>query len=199
LRVTLALRDSIPFIPVEYVELTEAEEAEALLTLDPIAALAGSDKDNLETLLAKVGTENDAVLKLLEDTAAGAGLEWNQPEESDDKYTKKVEAPIYEIKGEKPSISELYNDVKYKELISELEAEKIPQDVREFLQVAATRHIVFDFSKIAEYYAHALQDVQRLMENSALVIVDFNRAIELGYVKLSEEIQNQFSKEHPND
>ena len=43
LRVTLALRDNIPTIPVEYVDLTEAEEAEALITLDPIAALAGSD------------------------------------------------------------------------------------------------------------------------------------------------------------
>jgi DNA modification methylase len=83
LRVTLALRDGIPTIPVEYVELTEAEEAEALLTLDPIAALAGSDKDNLELLLAKVGTENDAVMKLLEDTAARAGLEWGQAEQAD--------------------------------------------------------------------------------------------------------------------
>jgi ParB-like chromosome segregation protein Spo0J len=80
LRVTLALRDSIPTIPVEYVELTEAEEAEALLTLDPIAALAGSDKDNLELLLGQVNTDDAAVLKLLEDTAAGAGLEWGDPE-----------------------------------------------------------------------------------------------------------------------
>lgn len=75
LRVTLALRDGIPTIPVEYVELTEAEEAEALLTLDPIAALAGSDKDNLETLLAQVQTDDAAVMKLLEDTAADAGLD----------------------------------------------------------------------------------------------------------------------------
>lgn len=66
LRVTLALRDSIPTIPVEYVELTEAEEAEALLTLDPIAALAGSDKDNLETLLKQVNTDDAAVNELLE-------------------------------------------------------------------------------------------------------------------------------------
>jgi ParB-like chromosome segregation protein Spo0J len=65
LRVTLALRDSVPFIPVEYVDLTEAEEAEALLTLDPIAALAGNDKDNLESLLAMVKTEDSGVMDLL--------------------------------------------------------------------------------------------------------------------------------------
>jgi hypothetical protein len=66
LRVTLALRDNIPLIPVEYVELTEAEEAEALLTLDPIAALAGSDKDNLELLLGQVNTDDAAVSELLD-------------------------------------------------------------------------------------------------------------------------------------
>ena len=78
LRVTLALRDSIPTIPVEYVELTEAEEAEALLTLDPIAALAGSDKENLEALLAQVETSDKDVLQLLNDTAEKAGAEWAQ-------------------------------------------------------------------------------------------------------------------------
>ena len=74
LRVTLALRDSIPTIPVEYVELTEAEEAEALLTLDPIAALAGSDKDNLETLLAQVNTDDAAVMELLSKMSQDAGV-----------------------------------------------------------------------------------------------------------------------------
>ena len=74
LRVTLALRDGIPTIPVEYVELTESEEAEALLTIDPIAALAGSDKENLETLLAQVQTNDESVMELLDKTAKDAGL-----------------------------------------------------------------------------------------------------------------------------
>ena len=78
LRVTLALRDGIPTIPVEYVELTEAEEAEALLTIDPIAALAGSDKENLETLLTQVQTNDESVMELLEQTANDAGLDWGQ-------------------------------------------------------------------------------------------------------------------------
>ena len=73
LRVTLALRDGIPTIPVEYVELTEAEEAEALLTLDPIAALAGSDKDNLETLLKQVNTDDAAVMELLNKIGVESG------------------------------------------------------------------------------------------------------------------------------
>lgn len=83
LRVTLALRDGIKTIPVEYVDLTEAEEAEALLTLDPIAALAGSDKDNLETLLGQISTQDQDVLKLLEDTAKDAGADWAKSEPVD--------------------------------------------------------------------------------------------------------------------
>lgn len=74
LRVTLALRDQIPLIPVEYVDLSEEEEAEALLTIDPIAALAASDKENLDHLLRRVNTDQESVMKLLEQTAAQAGL-----------------------------------------------------------------------------------------------------------------------------
>lgn len=53
---------------------------------------------------------------------------------------------------------------------------------------AAMRHISFNYQKIAEYYCHCNATVQRLMENSALVIIDINRAIELGFVNLTEEI-----------
>ena len=34
------------------------------------------------------------------------------------------------------------------------------------------------------------------MEKSALVIIDFEKAIQLGYVKLSEEIKNQYLQEY---
>lgn len=37
------------------------------------------------------------------------------------------------------------------------------------------------------------------MENSALVIIDFNKAIELGYVKLSEEIKEQYLIDYEDD
>jgi hypothetical protein len=36
------------------------------------------------------------------------------------------------------------------------------------------------------------------MEDSALVIIDFQRAIELGYVKLSEEISKLYDEEYPD-
>ena len=41
--------------------------------------------------------------------------------------------------------------------------------------------------------------MQELMEDSALVIIDFNKAIELGYVKLSEEIASQYLDEYETE
>ena len=101
-------------------------------------------------------------------------------EEKSEKYTRKIESPIYVPKGDMPDISELVDDKKYRELLERIDAAKIPGDIKEFLRMAATRHIVFDFEKIAEYYAHAGKKVQGLFEDSALVIIDFDDAIRGG-------------------
>jgi hypothetical protein len=37
------------------------------------------------------------------------------------------------------------------------------------------------------------------MENSALVIIDFKKAMQLGYVKLKVEIANALGAEDPNE
>src|SRR5215831_9998043 len=44
LRVKLALETGQETIPVEFVDLTDDEEAEALATIDPLASLAQTDK-----------------------------------------------------------------------------------------------------------------------------------------------------------
>ena len=54
--------------------------------------------------------------------------------------------------------------------------------------VAATRQHAFNYENIAEFYAHQDRDVQELMEQSALVIVDYNKAIENGYIKLTKAL-----------
>ncbi len=66
LRVTLAARSGVDELPVEYVELTEAEEALALLTLDPIAAMAAADKAKLDDLLRQVNSDDERVLEAVE-------------------------------------------------------------------------------------------------------------------------------------
>lgn len=119
--------------------------------------------------------------------------------EDENKYTQKVDTPVYEPKNEKPQISELYNADRYKELIEEIENSAAPEDVKTMLKVAASRHIVFNYENMADFYANSDKEIQTLMENSALVIIDFNRAIELGYVKLREEIAAQYGQDYGDE
>ena len=114
---------------------------------------------------------------------------FNIQEEVDDKYTTKVNIPQYLPTNDKPSISELFNDIKYKQLLSNIAKANIPEEEKEFLKLAATRHIIFNYARIADYYAHSNKEVQKLMEESALVIIDINDAIANGYVKLSKNIE----------
>lgn len=112
--------------------------------------------------------------------------------DSENPYTAKVEAPIYEPKNEKPLFSDLYNKDKFQELIKDIEDSSIEHEEKEFLKLCATRHLVFNYSKIADFYSHSNKQIQGLMEDSALIIIDFNKAIEKGFVKLTEEIANQY-------
>lgn len=108
---------------------------------------------------------------------------------SDVEYTKKIEAPVYEPKRLAPPPTDmLYDKTKHDTLIHEIEAACISDEAKHFLKIAATRHIVFDYGEIAEYYAHAPKEVQQLMEDSALVIIDFDKAIENGFTKLKNDI-----------
>lgn len=102
----------------------------------------------------------------------------------------KVNIPQYEITGECPELSDMLDSGKADELIQEIEGADVPEDVREFLVQAARRHNVFNYRNIAEYYAHAEPEVQRLFEKSALVIIDVDNAIANGYVQLSDDIMN---------
>ena len=115
-----------------------------------------------------------------------------EPDEDDSKYSGKIEAPIYEPKNKKPHLIELVDLSKSNSLIREILASDIPQDVKEFLIEAAKRHSIFNYEKIADYYAHASPEIQSLMEKSALIIIDFGKAIQNGYVKLCEEIKSQY-------
>ena len=109
--------------------------------------------------------------------------------EEDKKYTTKVGVPQYLPSAECPRLDSLANLTKYKELLRNINASSVSEEEKEFLRLAATRHIVFTYSKIADYYAHATKEMQELMEQSALVIIDINDAIANGYVKLSKNIK----------
>ena len=116
----------------------------------------------------------------------------------EEKYTAKITTPIYEMKGNKPNIEDLYSNTKTSTLSEKILKTDMPDDVKGFLMAAATRHTVFNYEKIAEFYAHQDADIKDLMEQSALVIIDYNKAIENGYVKLTKELM-RLSGESENE
>jgi hypothetical protein len=118
------------------------------------------------------------------------------PNQEEQKYSSKIEAPIYEPKNKKPHLMELVDKSKTHRLIKEIDASSLSYEEKNFLIDAARRHNVFNYEKIADYYAHATPEMQNLMERSGLVIIDFEKAIQLGYVKLCDEIRTQYLTEY---
>jgi hypothetical protein len=93
----------------------------------------------------------------------------------------------------------LIDRTKTEQLQSEIDAANLPADVARFLKDAAERHTVFHFARIAEWYCHATPEVQDLMERSGMVIIDFNKAIEYGFVHLTERLGALADQEHDDD
>ena len=110
-------------------------------------------------------------------------------------YTSKIASPIYEPTGACPAVTSLCDSEKSNQLIAEIKNAQIEDSVKEFLIMAAKRHLVFDYQNIAEFYAHADNETKSLMERSALVIIDHKRAIEEGFLKLSEGFMAAFEEE----
>lgn len=74
LRLALALDAHEPTVPVLYVDLSEAEEKLALVSLDPLAALAQADQAKLAGLLAQVQSGDAAVQQMLAQLAVQEGV-----------------------------------------------------------------------------------------------------------------------------
>lgn len=111
-------------------------------------------------------------------------------------YSRKIETPIYEPTGMSPDLKDCYDDTKTKELINEIKKTKLPDKLRNFLIQAAHRHTRFNYGMIADYYSNAPIEVQRLFENSALVIIDFKKAIEKGFIQMTGELLDEYAKEY---
>lgn len=107
-------------------------------------------------------------------------------------YTGKVNIPQYEPTGEDPPIDQLVDKTKTAELLKEIDESSLPDDEKDFLRLAAQRHLAFNYKKVAEYYANASEEMQELMEKSALVIIDYDEAIAYGYTRLNNDVREMF-------
>ncbi len=168
--------EEVPCIIVK--DLTKKQMMELALLDNKTNEIADWDFEMLEDILKDVRLDD-------------FDLDWGiRVDNIDDEYpyTNKINVPQYEITGICPDICDLIDRRKTIEIEEEIKKANITDEQKDFLINAAKRHLVFDYSKIAEYYAHQSKEMQELMEKSALVIIDFNDAIKNGYIELRESL-----------
>lgn len=101
-------------------------------------------------------------------------------------YSLKTDIPQYAPTGQPVTLADCVKREKTDELLAAIDASGVLEEEKAFLREAAARHTVFHYRNVAEYYAaYASPEMQRLMEASALVIIDFDDAIKNGFAKLS--------------
>lgn len=196
-RVMAARKLKMTDVPAVVVTGLDDRKRRALIIADNKLALnAGWDEDALRIELEDLGADFGALMGFSQDELVAllkAGTE------DENEYTKKVSAPLYEPTGPKPEVEELFNDEKTRDLLYGIEGSGLSDEEKRFLTLAAGRHTVFNFEVIANYYAHASKECQNLMEDSALVIIDFEKAIENGYVKMSDKLSEIYLSEYADD
>ena len=206
--------ESVPVIKLKH--LTKEQVKAYVLADNKLALNAGWDTEILrdellaiqaadEVDMSAIGFSDAEMLSLISDAGSyvdpsvaqnnqGPGNVGARPE-----YSKKIDTPVYSPKGDKPELGILVDQTKTNELLAKIQSADIPEDIRQFLTLAAQRHNVFNYHNVAEYYCHANPVVQDLMEQSALVVIDFNKAIELGYVSLSKKLENIYSESYESN
>lgn len=177
-----------------------AEEVKALDNISFPTEFLGFSENELGNILSGLEFEpscmdynaSDSKPKdLVNQDNNGDGQEFEDDENAlNYNYEPKHNQPQYVPTGKDVSLNDCLDTSKNDELTARIMAEKdIGEDERNFLLAAAKRHLKFTYSNIAEYYASkASPAMQRLMEDSALVIIDYNDAIAKGYVKLNKEL-----------
>lgn len=183
--------------PIPYLTITAESMKEAMAILLEITSQYGTiTQEGLDEFIAKYELPEAEVYGATNfDALVNYESDDNDEELDDSPYTGKIEVPIYDIKGNSPSLADLYDKTKTKELLAQIEEADIPENIKEFLRMSAYRHTVFNFANIAEYYAETSPEIQDLMEKSALVIVDYDKAVENGFIKLSQKVAEQFKSD----
>jgi len=98
LRCQLAAREGAQTIPVVYVDVSEDEEALVLATLDPIGAMAATDKQKLDELFQEINSDNENVQKMMAEIAEHNGM-FDLPslDELADKYGETNERDFWPV------------------------------------------------------------------------------------------------------
>ena len=191
-RVMAAKKMGLKEVPVSYQDYKdEAQEYADIIADNAIASWSELNLSAINDDIPDLGPDFNIDLLGIK----GFEIDPSEKGEKESLYTEKIEIPNYVPNGPCPKISELFDLEKCQKLLNEIKEKNLSDDIRLFLEFASYRLIVFNYEKIAEFYAHASIEVQDLMENSALVIIDFNKAIENGFVMLSKKLSQEYLSE----
>ena len=165
--------------------LTDKERREYMLVHNQTTMNSGWDFEKLEAELEDLDFDGfDFGFDI------GDGIDDDESDEdANNPYTKETRIPQYEPTGKFVGVEELVKADKSAELIERIRQSGVSKKEKQFLINAAYRHNVFNYKDIAEYYASASEEMQELMEDSALVIIDVDDAIAKGYATLRDEIE----------
>lgn len=181
-RVEAAKRLGLDAVPCVFVDdLTEEQRRAYILADNRLTELGEWDMDIVQSELKALDDLDFDV------SVTGFDFDLNIDSGSfeEPKYTSVVDIPQYQPSEEPVELWECFDDERYREMLEEIDESGLPEDEKEFLRLAASRHIVFSYKKIADYYARASKRMQELMERSALVIIDVEDAIKWGFARLS--------------
>lgn len=179
---------TIPIIRLD--ELTDEQRRAYALVHNKLTMNSGFDLELLNFELGDIDID-------MEDFGFTYDEEEDQEQEDeDDYYTKKTDIPQYEPSGENVKLEDCLNSEKYHDLINSIDESEVTDEEKEFLKMAAARHLSFSYKKIADYYAaKASPEMQKLMEESALVLIDYNDAIKNGYAILRKTVTDLIAED----
>lgn len=190
-RVEAAKRLGFEKVPCVFVEdITDEQRRAYILADNRLTEMGDWDMDLVQIELTELNDLNFDV------SVTGFDFEVDvEPEEFDEeKYTNVVNIPQYEPSGEDVEINDCLDTERYDNLLRAINESSLGDKEKDFLRLAAARHLSFSYKKIADYYASASAEMQRLMEQSALVIIDVDDAIRNGFARLAsfiDEIEEQ--------
>ena len=106
----------------------------------------------------------------------------------EEKYTTKFAIPPFEPSDADYSLNDCVDVDNYVELLNHinrsLKKGEISKSEATFLKLCASRWIKFHYGKTAQWYAtKASPAMKHLLEKSAMVLIDLDKAVEYGVVK----------------
>ena len=109
-----------------------------------------------------------------------------------------MDIPTYSPREGRGGIYDCYDPQKFYRLCRMVDESNVSEDEKKFLKLAASRFIEFNYESIADHYAMQDEETKSLMEKLALVIIDFDKAIEEGFVQLNDKMKIIYEQERNN-